>query len=72
MQRTSRIWSFGKSRSYGWGGKTVETLAGMSPNLKVEVLDPVLCKGLPSETDFEALDRLAGAIAQKHKENGYE
>ncbi|MCF8142353.1 MAG: FprA family A-type flavoprotein [Deltaproteobacteria bacterium] len=57
--------------SYGWGGKTVETLAGMIPNLKVEVLDPVLCKGLPSETDFEALDRLAGAIAQKHKENGF-
>jgi hydroxylamine reductase len=23
--------------SYGWGGKTVETLAGMIPNLKVEV-----------------------------------
>jgi flavorubredoxin len=33
--------------SYGWGGKTVETLAGMIPNLKVEVLDPVLCKGCP-------------------------
>ncbi|SPD71803.1 conserved hypothetical protein [uncultured Desulfobacterium sp.] len=57
--------------SYGWGGKTVETLAGMIPNLKVEVLEPVLCKGLPSETDFEALNRLAAAIAQKHKENGF-
>jgi flavorubredoxin len=55
--------------SYGWGGKTVETLAGMIPNLKVEVLEPVLCKGVPSETDFKALDRLAGTIAQKHKEN---
>jgi flavorubredoxin len=55
--------------SYGWGGKTVETLAGMIPNLKVEVLDPVLCKGVPSETDFEALDQLAGKIAQRHKEN---
>ena len=39
--------------SYGWGGKTVETLAGMIPNLAVEVLDPVLCKGVPSDTDFE-------------------
>jgi len=55
--------------SYGWGGKIVETLAGMIPNLKVEVLEPVLCKGVPSETDFKALDRLAGTIAQKHKEN---
>jgi len=57
--------------SYGWGGKTVETLAGMIPNLKVEVLEPVLCKGLASQKDFEALDQLAGAIAQKHKENGF-
>ena len=56
--------------SYGWGGKTVETLAGMIPNLKVEVLDPVLCKGVPSETDFEALDHMATMISNKHKENG--
>ncbi len=55
--------------SYGWGGKTVESLAAMIPNLKVEVLTPVLCKGAPSETDFEALDRLADTIAQKHKKN---
>jgi flavorubredoxin len=58
--------------SYGWGGKTVETLAGMIPNLKVEVLAPVLCKGVPSRTVFEALDQLAGTIAQKHKENGFQ
>ncbi|MBN2125263.1 MAG: FprA family A-type flavoprotein [Deltaproteobacteria bacterium] len=57
--------------SYGWGGKTVETLAGMIPNLKVEVLDPVLCKGVPLTPDFEALDRLAGTVAKKHKENGF-
>jgi flavorubredoxin len=57
--------------SYGWGGKTVETLAGMIPNLKVEVLDPVLCKGVPLETDFAAVDHLAATIAQKHKENGF-
>lgn len=57
--------------SYGWGGKTVETLAGMIPNLKVEVLPPVLCKGLPSLSDFEALDDLAEAIADKHKESGF-
>ncbi|MCP4721480.1 MAG: FprA family A-type flavoprotein [Desulfobacteraceae bacterium] len=57
--------------SYGWGGKTVDTLAGMIPNLKVEVIDPVLCKGVPTETVFNALDDLADAIAQKHKEKGY-
>ncbi|GAB6192179.1 FprA family A-type flavoprotein [Desulfocastanea catecholica] len=58
--------------SYGWGGKTVETLAGMIPNLKVEVLDPVLCKGMPDQVAFTALDRLADAIAQKHRESGFQ
>jgi hypothetical protein len=43
----------------------------MIPNLKVEVLDPVLCKGAPSENAFKALDDLAAAIAQKHKEHGF-
>lgn len=58
--------------SYGWGGKTVEILAGMIPNLKVEVLEPVLSKGMPSETDFKALDNLADTIARKHKEHEME
>jgi len=57
--------------SYGWGGKTVETLAGMIPNLKVEVIDPVLCKGVPSDKDLKALDDLAAAIAEKHKEHNF-
>ena len=57
--------------SYGWGGKTVETLAGMTANLKVEVLEPVLCKGVPRAADFDALNRLAEAIAQKHRENNF-
>lgn len=57
--------------SYGWGGKTVDTLAGMIPNLKVEVIDPVLCKGVPTASVVNALNNLAGAIARKHKENDY-
>jgi flavorubredoxin len=57
--------------SYGWGGKTVEILAGMIPNLKVEVIEPVLTKGLPSETVFSALENLAETIATKHKEHGF-
>ena len=57
--------------SYGWGGKAVETLAGMIPNLKVEVLDPVICKGYPREADLKALEELAATIAQKHKEQGF-
>jgi flavorubredoxin len=56
--------------SYGWGGKTVETLAGLIPNLKVEIIDPVLVKGAPTETGFKALEDLAETIATKHKEQG--
>ncbi|MCK5162157.1 MAG: FprA family A-type flavoprotein, partial [Desulfobacula sp.] len=57
--------------SYGWGGKTVEILAGMIPNLKVEVIEPVLAKGLPSEDNLKALENLAQTIAMKHKEQGF-
>lgn len=57
--------------SYGWGGKTVEQLVGMLPNLKVELLEPILCKGYPKEADFKALDNLAEAIVRKHKEHGF-
>jgi len=57
--------------SYGWGGRTVEQLAGMIPNLKVELLDPVLSKGFPKEAEFKALDNLADTIAQKHKEGKF-
>jgi flavorubredoxin len=57
--------------SYGWGSKAVEQLAGMIPNLKAEVLPPVLSKGFPREEDFKALDNLASTIAQKHEAHGF-
>ena len=57
--------------SYGWGSKAVEQLSAMIPNLKVEVLPPVISKGFPKEETFKALDNLADAIAQKHKERGF-
>ncbi len=57
--------------SYGWGGKTVETLAGLIPNLNVEVIEPVLVKGSPSEDAFKALENLAEIIAGKHKAQGF-
>jgi len=57
--------------SYGWGGKAVEQLAGMIPNLKVEILEPVLSKGFPEEADFKALDNLATTVAEKHKEYNF-
>jgi flavorubredoxin len=57
--------------SYGWGSKAVEQVTGMVPNIKAEVLEPVIIKGFPREEDFKALDKLAGTIAKKHKEHGF-
>jgi len=57
--------------SYGWSSKAIEQIAGLIPNLKVEILDPVLCKGFPREADFRALDNLAATIAEKHKEHNF-
>ena len=56
--------------SFSWAGKEVEQITGMLGNLKVEVIEPVISKGLPREKDFEALNTLAERIAQKHREIG--
>ena len=53
--------------SYGWGGKAPEQLKGLMGSLKVEWLDSVMCRGLPTKEDLDALDRLADAIAKKHE-----
>jgi len=53
--------------SYGWGGQAKEQLVKMIPNLKVELLEPVIIKGLPKDEDLKALDNLAATIAEKHK-----
>jgi len=52
--------------SYGWGTRAVERIAELIPNLKVELLDTVLCKGLPNAETFEALEALADVIQEKH------
>ena len=56
--------------SFGWGGKMVEQLSGMLGNLKVEVIEPVIAKGVATDKDFVALDMLAEKIAAKHREIG--
>ncbi len=53
--------------SYSWGGRMVQQLAQMIPNLEVEVLDPVVINGFPKSEDYAALDKLADLIAEKHR-----
>jgi len=52
--------------SYGWSSKAIEQIAGLIPNLKVESLDPVMCRGCPRSETFAALDQLAAMIAERH------
>jgi flavorubredoxin len=56
--------------SYGWSSKAVEQIAGLIPNLDVEILDPVLIKGFPRAADLQALEGLAANIAQRHQNLG--
>jgi flavorubredoxin len=53
--------------SFLWGGKTIEVIKGLLPNLNIQLLDPILIKGFPKETDYANLDKLADSIAEKHK-----
>ena len=56
--------------SYGWAGRMVDFVKGAIPNLKVELLAPVIAKGSPKPADLAAVDALAETIAAKHKELG--
>lgn len=53
--------------SYGWGGRIVDQLKEIVSNLNVELLQPVLIKGLPKKEDYRTLDALADEIAEKHE-----
>ncbi|MDD1659743.1 MAG: FprA family A-type flavoprotein [Methanomicrobiales archaeon] len=53
--------------SYGWGGKTLQMIKENLPHLKAEFLEPVMVKGFPKAEDLAALDRLADAIAERHR-----
>lgn len=63
-----RIKNIGIIGSFGWGGKAIETIKGLVPNLKVEILTPVLARGHPKEEDYKAIDKLADEILKKHKD----
>jgi len=56
--------------TYGWAGKSAETVKALLPNLRAEFLEPVLAKGAPKESDFQALDALADGIAKRHRDLG--
>jgi flavorubredoxin len=54
--------------SFGWGGRMAEQIKSLIPNLRVELLEPVIAKGHPKDEDFTALERLADEILRKHRQ----
>jgi len=56
--------------SYGWGGNLFGKLGEILSGLKVQVVEPVLVKGKPKETDYKLLDDMAQSIYDLHKEAG--
>lgn len=53
--------------SYGWGGTTVNQITALLAGVRPEFLDPVMVKGFPKASDYEAVEALAKAIKEKHE-----
>lgn len=56
--------------SYGWGARIVDEMRSLMPNLKMEILEPVIVKGYPGDDDLRAIERLADEILRRHGELG--
>ncbi len=52
--------------SYGWGGKGIDQIKGLLPNLKAEIVDTLMIKGHPKDEDFKGLDELVKKILDKN------
>ncbi|RLC43796.1 MAG: FprA family A-type flavoprotein [Candidatus Coatesbacteria bacterium] len=56
--------------SYGWSNEsTLAAVTNAIPNLKVEVVGAVGCKGLPTAETYKEVDQLVRTISEKHKED---
>lgn len=56
--------------TYGWATNAVERIGSLTGNLKAELIEPVVVKGLATEQDLAKVDSLADMIAAKHAEAG--
>jgi len=49
--------------SYGWATKAAEVIASITPNFKSQRFEPLLFKGLPTQEDFDRINKYAQEIA---------
>ena len=61
---------FGIVGSFGWGSKMVEQITALTGNVKAEMFEPVLSKGMATDETYLKVDDLADKILAKHKEIG--
>jgi len=54
--------------SYGWGGRFIDEIKEMTKNLKAEIFEPVVVKGLISKKDYKKLDNLVNEIIKRNKD----
>ncbi len=54
--------------SYGWSSRMPDMLKNLLPDLNVQLLNPVLCRGMPAQYDYGLLEKLAEEIAEIHVE----
>lgn len=52
--------------SFGWGSRMEDIIKAELSNLKVEYLESISIKGLPSKEDLDKIDYLADQILEKH------
>ena len=56
--------------SFGWGGNLFGKITEMLAPLKLDVIEPVIVKGIAKPDDYAKLDIMAEEIYKKHKELG--
>ncbi|MDR0306300.1 MAG: hypothetical protein LBI42_05610 [Chitinispirillales bacterium] len=58
--------------SYGFESMMPKMLTGLLNSLNVQHLKPLLCRGIPGEKDYAALEKLAEEIAENHVDENLE
>jgi flavorubredoxin len=53
--------------SFGWGNKLVAQLTELLKDLRAEILEPLLIKGLPRAENFQEIEKFADEIENRHK-----
>lgn len=56
--------------SYGWGGNLFGILGDILAKLRLDIIEPVMVKGKPTQEDFKKLDDMVKSIVEKHKSLG--